>query len=314
MPMEAEKGPSGLSPALILKAAVTVLLVGLILGRVDWTLLGDRFLDLRLDSLGLALISFLAIAVLEVLRLRIAFGVLDLGWPALVRLYVVGLFFGAFLPGQVGADLYRYHVLGRGDGDRVRPLALLILLRSLGFVTLVGGAVVALALHGPGLRDALVSTVDFSVHWGIVVVFLGFGCLVLGAFGISSRLRSRLGRLGRRSGEALDSLGRRGLGSLIVLSVLILGARLMMVFFLAAATGSSIDGAGALLVSSLAMLVTVLPISIAGIGLREAATITLLVFLGVPYESAVVVALLGRVFMLVLAAVGGVSLMMSRTR
>lgn len=293
----------------IAKLAVTAVLLALILGRVDWEILWQRSLDLRGGAVLLAFLSFLLIAVGEVSRMKATLVAFDLGWTDFIRIHLIGSFFASFLPGQVGADLYRVHSLSRIDGQPDRPLALVLLIRMVGFFVLVAAALLSFAVHGRELWTLLDPRAVGPV------LAMAFLATVLGTLAVCThpRLRDRLATFRRRSREAATAVTVGQILSLIVLSIFVLLMRVLVTFFLVTGTGYSLTLDEALLVVALATLVTLIPISFAGIGLREGAMTALLVFFQVPYEEAVLVAVLGRVFIVSLALTGGVWLMRETT-
>ena len=73
--------------------------------------------------------------------------------------------------------------------------------------------------------------------------------------------------------------------------------RIAMFYFLVHSVGYFIAFDEVLIVVALAMIAMMLPISVAGIGVREGVIVFLLYLFHVPYESATVVALLSRLFL-----------------
>lgn len=290
----------------VLGAAV---LLGLLLGRVDWGFMADSVRRLEIVPVALAGLSFLGIALLEVGRLHLVLGPFAPGARTLVRLHVIGAFFGNFLPGQLGADLYRVHVLGRLDRNVARPLALVVLLRLVGLAVLLAAALVSVPLRGQELTEwllahATVSTVSWTAGLVAVLAVLALGAALLSS--IWARRGSRAKAFLDQTREAFLSVTRGRMAGLVALSFLVLGARILVLDFLVAGVGANLVLVDTLMVVVLATLITLIPISFAGLGLREGVVTLLLVHLGVGYEDAVLVALLGRAFILLFSGAGGV--------
>lgn len=287
------------------RLAVTVVLLALILGRVDWEILLQRSLDLSGYAVLLAFLSFLLIAAGEIARMKVTLVAFEFGWTDFMRIHLIGSFFASFLPGQVGADLYRVHSLSRIDGTPDRPVALVLLIRVVGFTVLVAAAFLGIALQEKEFWTMLTPR---GAGPALAIVFL---VTMLGTLAVSTqpRLRDRLATFRRRSREAARAVTNRQVLSLIVLSVFVLEMRVLVTFFLVLGTSSTLSLDEALLTVTLATLVTLIPISFAGIGLREGAMTALLVYFQVPYEEAVLVAVIGRVFIVLLALTGGFWLM-----
>ena len=263
---------------------------------------------IRVGAFGLALLSFLSIAALEMMRLRVVLTPFGLRWTQLVRLHVIGAFFGNFLPGQLGADLYKVVVLRPFDQSVARPLTLVLLLRAIGLAVLLAAVLLGLPIYGPALLQQ-----GLSLRPGLgVPVLAAIGATAIVVTLALSRprfrrvLAERAARFSSRAREASLALTGRNVAVLVGLSMLVLVARALVVYFLAAAVGSTLPLADAVFVVALATLITLVPISFAGWGLREGAVTLLLVQLALTYEEAVLVALTGRAFLLLLSAAGGI--------
>lgn len=286
---------------LVIKLTVTAGLLAFLLSRVDWDVLRTGFLELNVSFVGLAFIAFVGIAIFEVIRMKAVLAAFDLGWVDLWRMHLVAVFFGTFMPGQVGADLYRIHFLRRRSHSVDHGLTLILLIRVVGFLLMSIIGISGLLAYGPTFE------VKFSAAQlqGFFLVSLLITTLLLFFVVMSPRIRRRLTEFYQQAKQALVSLSQRQLLALLGLSVLVVGSRALVVDFLTAATGSPLHGGEALFVVSLATLTTLVPISFAGLGLREGAITAGLLFFQVPYEAAVLVAILGRAFMLAMGAAGG---------
>ncbi len=294
------------APWLFAKLAVTVILLAWLLERLDWTSLGDHLHELRVGVVALAFVSFLLIGGGEVARMRAALSAFGLRWRQLLRLYLISTFVAAFLPGQLGSDLYQVHFLARIDRSPDRPLALIVLMRTIGLAVLGAAALLALALPGrdawPRWRPALPGLLLVIV--GVLLVATAASAVLL-----HPRSRARLGTLLRRSRQALAALTPAELTALLLLSLVVLATRVLTLDLLLTAVGFPLRWRDATVVITLATLVTFIPISFAGLGLREGAVTALLVFFRVPFDEAALVAVLGRVFMVALALAGGACLL-----
>ncbi len=293
----------------LVKLAIAALLLTLVLRPAEWGVLRQSLAGLRLGLLGLGILSFLLIAVVEVWRLRTALAGFALGWVELLRLHLVGTFFGSCLPGRFGADLYQTRYLSSRAGGFERPLSLIVLMRAVGLLILAVAALVSIAMHDRELDVWLGSQVSPRSPSPLFFVVLGLTALLaigIGArSGIRSAVRSRLRAFRRELLNSLRALSGARLAVLVLLSILQLALRASVIGSLVAAVGFSVDSAEAVLVTALGTLLTLVPISFSGIGLREAAVTALLHYLEIPYEDAVVVALLGRGLMILVAGLGG---------
>ncbi len=204
-----------------------------------------------------------------------------------VRLVFVGMFASLFLPSTIGGDAVRAVLLARGREDaRLRAWASVVLDRANGFIALVAliGAAWLAAGHGADL-----------VGWGLMLAAC-VGALTprwlrlvprLGALPIAT-LRFRRAWLAALPASACVQLG-------IIAAHMALGK----------AVGLALAWPDWVLVVGLAGLAAVLPISLNGLGVREASYVGLVGWAGGDTTAAAAMALLWLFVLAITALPGG---------
>jgi uncharacterized protein (TIRG00374 family) len=205
----------------------------------------------------------------------------------LVALVYVGLFFGLFLPSAIGGDVARgYYVTGPKD-TLAESFSVLVVERILGLLGLVAVAAAAAAVELSRDTSPLPS--------GMLVGFLGFGsAIVVGgaAFlawrGLGNLLRP-LSRFGERADRVVTALVR-GLGvlrlpetprlRLVFLSLLL--PLLGVAFYLGCARAVGVQTAALafFLIVPVAVIISMIPVTLNGLGLREGAMTGLMLLYG----------------------------------
>jgi uncharacterized protein (TIRG00374 family) len=263
----------------------------------------DRLLpDWNRDTaifLALAVLFTFVGIVLSTLRWRAVLAALgqDAKLGPLLSYNLAGLFVSNVLPTTVGGDVLRVSRLSRDNGETTTSFASVVLERLTGWLVLPVITLAGFALN-PGLRHLGTATeVAFLLAAGTLLA------LVLLLAGVASH------RFGAR---VADSDGWRRFASAVHLgmeklrrhpaaafNVLAVGFAYQLVLVFAAlmaakAVGMSVAvGPTALLAFFPAVLIAqVLPISIAGLGVREGAFVLFLTPLGVPTEQAIALGLL----------------------
>ena len=291
----------------VVRAAVTIIMLLVVLRGIDGA-------DLR-ALFGSFEPLYFAVAVLVA---GLASGLGALGWKSLLdaldvrlphrevgRLYVIGLFFALFTPGGVAGDVVRTYELQRHSSRGVEGFASILVTRILSVATLaVLGAVSAMAI----LPDLVSSQVTVGV--------LGVSVLVLGALLMSGRpLRPMAERLPWRraagvAGEFLESVEvlRRQPRALAAASLLYILHHLLIVtaiFFAALALDIDISFGWALALVPIARVLVLLPLSISGLGVQEAAFVVLFKQVGLEPAAAFSLSLLSHVALMVVPLAGG---------
>lgn len=209
----------------------------------------------------------------------------DVTFATTLRATFLGGFVGTFLPGSVGVEAVRVVAMARAASDLAMAASSVLFDRILGSLALVGIVLVALALT-PQPVPAAVGVAAWSALAVIIVVSTA---LLLPA--VRDRLArcvpQRFARLRhelRRFGDAISKLVRRPVTLMQVsaLSVLFQLLRVGIAPVVALALGLDVPVTLFLIYVPIIMFLMMLPVSIGGLGVREAAFVY---FFGVAYIS-----------------------------
>jgi uncharacterized protein (TIRG00374 family) len=291
------------------RLAIGVGIVALLLGRADVSEMAEAVRGADVGDVLIGTALFFASLLLSSLRWEAFLRSLDitLRRHTLVRLYLVGTFFNAFLPTGVGGDAYKSYIVGGGTVAIEPPLAAAVLDRLAGVVGLA-------ALTLIGTIALFVTSEATVVAWvsmaAAMVLFLGCGYAVIRrrdgsrkgesvTTGLKARIRTFAGALtvGIRHPHGLP------VGSLfgVLTAVLLVGAHV----FLLEAVHSSVPVGAMPGIVLLASLTTAIPFSINGLGFRETTYVWALGAYGVQSDTALLFALVVLAVTLLSSAVGG---------
>jgi uncharacterized protein (TIRG00374 family) len=195
-----------------------------------------------------------------------------LGW--LTRTYFVALFAGQFLPAAIGGDAVRVVELGRRTGNAPESVASVLIDRLVGLVSLVVLAVIAVLVSGPGRRPGVVAAEGAFGLAAAVALLLLFSSQVRGTVArwLEPRAAGRRLAVGGRFYDALhDYRGHRAtLLAVGLLALLVQAARVGVIWMLARALGLDVPDSVLLLAGPVVFAALALPVSLNGIGVREA--------------------------------------------
>lgn len=240
------------------------------------------------------------------------------------RFYYIGLFFNNFLPGSVGGDVVRVYYLGRVTGLSKAAA-------SVAFERLTSGiALVAIALFSSFfLKTSKTVTLAVLLVAGIVIL-LGLLVYLLIKKGpkakmpnsdevINTKLKG-LNTVKKGFAQILQTIAnyrRKGLfwwGMVSVLSILFQVGLACINQLLFLALGIHIPWLDLLMIITLISVITMLPVSVNGIGVREGSYVFFFQQLGVPSEMAVAVSLLFFFLVSVSSLAGGLFWISERGR
>jgi glycosyltransferase 2 family protein len=251
---------------------------------LNWRNLTDAALRLDPWHLCVGFVGALFVLLFSAARWALMACELDPGaFPRHFRNYLFGIFLGIVTPANIGADLYRFGSFPKTGG--AWPIVSLLLREKvfilLGYLISIVLTLVSVALVGPMLtRDQglVLTAVGLSAAGGTILIFAlhPLTRLLEGRRIVSGRLMQLLSAL--QSVAALGTAKQRlALTGLSLLSVL---AWLCGVSAIAAAVGGSAPLLLLWLIAILADVARWMPLSLQGIGVREAAFAAMFAFFG----------------------------------
>lgn len=236
----------------------------------------------------------------------------------LIGTFLIGRFVGSFLPSTVGLDGYRMWDIARHSGQAARSVSVIVVEKIIGFFVL---STLVIATIPWGLRfipaPALIATaVLFSVP-----VCLSFSMLMMPRLirRVVSRVMPPDTKLGAKVNKAVRAVTayerhRRALLKAVAIGFIVHLGTTLMYFFTAHAIGVNVGLGEILYVGPLMITATVVPLSVAGIGVREYVVSTLMSQVGHPEAAAVVFAFLGYLVGEVISLFGGLVLLARRSQ
>lgn len=245
----------------LVKAAITLLLLALLVRHLSLSRLAAAFSTFTAGDLVLALLLALAFLSLKALRWGVVLhaGGARQGWKDVVYSYLAGMTLGVATPARVG-ELARGAYLPDHRRARVTALAAVDKVLDLGVVAL---------LSAPGATHFL------GPAPGVGIGFLGVAMLLLllwnGPWRRGAGLLARMPVLGQRLGGGNLRLARGQLGLAIVLTVLAFAAVLLQYACLLEA-----DLRAVALAIPPVIFTNAVPVTVGGLGVREGAAAVLL--------------------------------------
>jgi hypothetical protein len=225
------------------------------------------------------------------------------------------LFYGSFLPGEIGAAGVKWFLISKMDGLRAETFAAMVYLRLNQLIILLGMGIVAIMIKWPFPSRAL-----FPLAWAALVV------LLLAVISLHSRYqRPAVEFLQRRSFyrrlptalirrmnnvfESFQAISRFSLGAMILIWLWSLAFKLSVTvsfWLIGFSLGIHVDFLTLIWVNSVVEIVHLLPISIAGLGPREASMVYMLSLRGIPDSMGLAFSLIIFVLRILVALLGGV--------
>lgn len=293
-------------PTFLIKLAVSAILVIFLVRRVDADELLRHLLGVDRLAIAAAILILAALSVLQTVRWRVIIRALggQLSLAAAWLIVLIGMFFNQTLPSTVGGDgmrIWRAHKAGL----KVGPAASGVVLDRLAGMA---GLLVVAALGLPVLFSVVG---DSLARWAIPVV-IGAGACGYAVLLTIDRVPAAFLRWRVFSWAvpfAADSrrvfLIRRTSAAILGLSIVNHLALALLVLIIARGLGIAVGVLECLVLVPPVLLVSTLPVSIAGWGVREGAMVTAFGFVGVAESEAVALGVLFGLAVLVVGLPGG---------
>lgn len=240
---------------------------------------------------------------------------IQLPFRRLLLIYFEGAFCNLFLPTLIGGDVVRGYFIYKATRGHDASIASILVDRLSGFATLMFIAVASLALTYGKLNDPQVTLLILGVAAFFVclmLVLLNDRLKVL----VSGLLRAaRLARFQAKLQGMVDALQRyrghsRAIGQALFLSALLQVLIIVTYYFVGRGLNVSVPFMYFLVLVPLITVVAMVPISIVGLGVREAGVIYFFAKVGVDASTALGMSLVWFSLTLILNGLGGVAFLL----
>ncbi|MEQ8734086.1 MAG: lysylphosphatidylglycerol synthase transmembrane domain-containing protein [Rhodospirillaceae bacterium] len=268
------------------KVFVSGALLTVVLRRIDLSAVGEALSRLSLETIIIAAALYLLAHGLNGFKLQMVMP----GRPLsdLLRYTFVALYYGTVLPSQLLGDAIKAYRLVRPEDDGATVVAAVVVDKITGLAALVLITGLALLLDPRGFPD-LFPALSFALLAGLIVALL----LPLVIPSMPSLLDNAFGRFLKAWHASAQDWGQLVASFLTGIAFQVLAV--IVVAYIGAGMGISLSFPAWVSVVGLVSLVLLLPITVAGLGLREGGLVILLGFVDVPPAEAVALsfALLG---------------------
>ncbi len=304
-----------------IKITITIVLFYFIFKNIDFKIFGQTLQSARLGILAAAYLVFWLGHFVCVYRWRML--MLPLmpvrSFQNLLAIYCIGLFFNLTFPTVVGGDVVKIYYVGKHSNSYSQSFAATFLDRDAGMLAMMIIACAGLLfypIHIPGVAVEI-------VVWGFSALFI-FGniCLFTPRFRYEIIKFLRWCRLSRiadkmdRVSDALRIIGgkRRVLFAAFMVSFVNQFFAISVVWITAVGLHLDIPFSYFLIFVPVITLISMIPISLNGMGLREYAFMSLFSAIGIIAESCIALGLVSSILIILTSLPGGIIYIFFRNR
>ncbi len=306
-----------IKPLVILKTGVSVSILAIVFTHVNWDQIETQIHTLSLPFVAFVLVYYTGCQWLSCLRWQVILKAAGHGisiWR-LLGSYFAGMFLNNFLPGAFGGDVYRIYQIAQASQDSEAALVSVFLERFSGLAALS-----ALAILG------LLPAFHLIARWDIILLFLGcIVALVGGVLLIASPQLLRwikpwlehlhLHQLTTRFAK-IQQLIRQfahhysALAASLGLSLILMLAIVYYHYLIAHQLHISVSYLELLVFIPIVTVITLLPISLGGLGVKEGLWIYLFSRIGISMEQALLLSFTMTALALLISLPGGAILLL----
>jgi uncharacterized protein (TIRG00374 family) len=305
----------------LLKSTVTVLLFYLLFRKVDFQQFGATLRNARLEILAASFLMLWAGHYICIFRWRILMRPLMPVYPFshLLGIYCIGLFFNLTFPTAVGGDVVKMYYAGKPSKLYAQSFAATFLDRDSGMFAMMIIACVGVLVHPVRLpRIPVAFIIWFSFAAFILLNVIVFAPRLHRRF--TTLLRAvRLGSIAAKVdaiSRAFETIGKHWPVLASSLAISLVNQTLVIAYAWVLAQGLNIRLSLLyyLVFIPIITLISMIPVSLNGMGLREYAFVSLFSGVGLPPASCMAMGLLTSVSLVLSAIPGGVIYVFFRDR
>jgi glycosyltransferase 2 family protein len=306
----------------VAKLAITVLLFYILSKKVDF----HQFVaTLRNARLGILIASFLVLWIAHFLciyRWRLLMKPLMqiLALTNLIGIYLIGLFFNLAFPTVIGGDVVKMYYAGKPSRNYAHSFAAAFLDRDVGMLAMMIIACIAILVHPVAVPGISVSL----IIWIVFALFV-IGNIAIFAPGFHRLLTALLHRFGLPGiavkidiiSNAFQIMGKHKSVLFYSFAISLANQLLSIVLTWVTAIGLRIDNVPLpyfMIFVPVITLISMIPISLSGIGLREASFVSLFAAVGVSAADGLSLGLISSIIIILSAVPGGIVYLFYRNR
>lgn len=306
---------------IVAKLTITALLFFYLFRKIDFSEFGATLRNARLNVLVVAFLVLWIGHYICIYRWRMLMRPLMpvLSTLQLFAIYCIGLFFNLTFPTVVGGDVVKMYYAGKPSKSYAQSFAATFLDRDAGMFAMMIIACVAVLVYPVDVPGIAVSLIIWIAFAGFVIGNIGifspyFHRLLTG---ILHKLHlSKIAKKVDTISSAFQIMGKHK--SVLVLSLLISLINQLLViavtWIMALGIGIDVSPSYFLIFIPVVTLISMIPISLNGMGLREFAFVSLFGAIGVSKHSAMALGILSSITTVLSSLPGGIVYIFFRNR
>jgi len=288
---------------IILKLCLGFFLLLILFLKIPRKSVLDAFLEARPSFFLSALIMYLGGQIISAYKWSVLAEPLNFKrpFPIFVSFYFIGMFFNLFMPGSIGGDLYRAALLAGLEKSRRRAAYSVLAERYTGGIALLSFCALAVGIYFRSSLPAILSTLIFAL--------LAIGWFFLLTLPLWEKIFPWIQKLAQKFNLEDFTIYWKHPAKLLwvlVLSFLFQSINILTVALLGMSININVPLLSYFFIVPIVDLLSILPISISGLGIRESGYVLIFKFLGVEPSKGLACGLLVLAITIICGILGGI--------
>lgn len=278
-----------------LKAFVSLFFLILVIRKLDLNTIFFELKQINISMFVFATFLYLSTMIFSTLRWSY-FIKTKKSFKELFQLYLIGTFFNLFMPGTVGGDVIKAYYLYKEDRKKTNPLVSVFMERYMGLCALITIAFFGFLLGYNYLKDSIIDKLFY-------LIFLLF---VTGSLFIVFFPYEKFYHKLDRARESIRNyiFNTSIFAKTYILSLIVQGIGIIVVYLLGLGLSIPLEFKYYLIFIPIITVISMLPVSLSGFGIREYGFMYLFGNFGISKEKAVGLSLMWFLTMLITGFVG----------
>jgi len=299
-----------------IRIVISIAIILYLLSKISFSEIRGMIQSSRLDYLVLAF-SFIIIGIFISTfkwKLLLSTKTIKARYIELVRFYFIGMFFNSIMPSSIGGDVIRGYESSKEYGNKSKVFSSIFMERFTGLIALISFAVVGLSLEiskfcFTGVVLILLVLIGVTVSIAILIYdkknIKFFKCLYLPVLNLFERFD-----LKDKSEEFYDAVNEyKNYKSVILISLLLAFVfqfiSISYTYILSLSLDININFIYFFIFVPIITCITMIPVSVGGLGIREVSYMYLFTKVGMTISEAFMVSIMRFFLALVVSLIGG---------
>lgn len=295
-----------------LKMVCSIAIIIFLLSRLEVRQINSLASRMHYTDIINIILVYILLSFVEILKFRSAcLNKFTVGMST--KLVLLGVFFNNFLPSNVGGDVYKLYKMKKLSVPTDNAIVFLISDRITGLISLLFLGILACIKKPLLFKKVKLSLNTISYNYRFHFLIVGIFSIVILMFIYKKYNSLILGKF-EKINNLINEYIKNGAKRTLFFGMIFQTLRAINIMLIGKALGTNLHILDLLFILMLVGVISSIPVSIGGLGIREGSLSALLYLLGVPHDIAITISLTNLVLLIGKSIIGGIFLFLDNDR